>query len=439
MILTDHYEIFNQLGAKNNLGAHPESGGPHGAPLDALRMLGAATFPQTEFWAPSGHRATQLDRFFVKEASSAAHIYGKTWVAGEGLTSLGPEWEESPGMDLKPTFDQAVCAGLNKLVWHTFTSSPVSTGLPGQEYFAGTHFNPKVTWFKDGKAFFDYIGRVEFLMQQGVPVSDVLYYYGDQVPNFVQYKWSDPAHVMPGYDYDVLDEDVLTHGLVVGDHRIRLKNGTDYRELVLPPLTNISLAALQAIEKLVTAGATVVGPKPVRLTGMANARQTDADVQAIADRLWAGCNSDGTGVSKVGAGKIVCGEHAREALEADGVMPDVSSVGPAADEDFDFVHRRGHGAEIYFVRNRKPTAVATVLSFRARGLQPELWNPETGTSRPFGVYRADQRQAHECACLVWALRNGGSGVSQSDRSARGADGARRAGDFPQDVGGCCAL
>ncbi len=399
LLLTEHYQVFGQLAAMNGLGFHPESGGPHGAPVDSLRLLGAGTFPQSEFWAPSAHRATQLDRFFVKEASSAAHIYGKTLVAAEGLTSLGPQWEESPGMDLKPTFDQAVCGGLNLLVWHEFTSSPAATGYPGQEYFAGTHFNPKVTWFKDGKSFFDYMGRVQYVMQQGVPVSDVLYYYGDQVPNFVQFKWSDPAQVMPGYDYDVLDEDVLTKGLTVANHRIRLANGTDYRELVLPPLTNISLPALQAIEKLVNAGATVVGVKPTRLTGLPTARATDADVEKIADRLWVGCGSDGKGVSAVGAGKIVCGESARAALEDAGVMPDLKSAGPAADDDFDFVHRRGQGAEIYFVRNRKASAVATVLSFRARGLQPELWNAETGVVTPAGVY--EQTKEARTNLPVW--------------------------------------
>jgi len=385
LALSEHYRIFGELAAKNKLGFHPESGGPHGAPVDSLRMLGAGTFPQTEFWAPSPHRATDLDRFFVKEASSAAHIYGKTLVAAEGMTSMGPHWEESPGMDLKPTFDHEVCAGLNRLVWHEFASSPVSTGFPGQEYFAGTHFNPKVTWFKDGKSFFDYIGRVEFMMQQGLPVSDVLYYYGDQVPNFVQFKSTDPAHVMPGYDYDVLDEDVLTKGLTVVNHRIRLANGTEYRELVLPPLSNISLPALKALDRLVTAGATVVGSKPTRLTGMPTAKVTDADVVKIADRMWAGC-SDGKGVSKVGAGKIVCGTSPRQALEDAGIAPDLTSAGPAKDDDFDFIHRRSGGAEIYFVRNTKPDAVATVLSFRVHGLAPEIWTPETGVATTAGVY-----------------------------------------------------
>jgi len=386
LILSDHYEIFGDLAARNGLGFHPESGGPHGAPIDALRLLGADTFPQTEFWAPSQHRATDLDRFFVKEASSAAHIYRKTLVAGEGLTSLGPQWEESPARDLKPTFDQAVCEGLNLLVWHTFTSSPASTGLPGQEYFAGTHFNPKVTWFRDGKAFIDYIGRVQFMMQQGLPVSDVLYYYGDQVPNFVQYKGADPAHVLPGYDYDVVDEDVLTKGLTVANHRIRLANGTEYRELVLPPLSNISLPALEAIEKLVEAGATVVGNKPTRLTGLPTAQATDSDVMKIADRLWAGCRGNRQSVSVVGAGKIVCGTSARQALEDDGVQPDLTSAGPAPASDFDFAHRRGGGAEIYFIRNQLPEPIATVLSFRVRGLAPEIWDPETGAITRPGVY-----------------------------------------------------
>jgi hypothetical protein len=389
LVLSGHYRVFGELAASNGLGFHPESGGPHGAPIDALRLLGADAFPQTEFWAPSKiHRTTDLDRFFVKEASSAAHIYGKTLVAAEGLTSIGPQWEESPGMDLKPAFDQAVCEGLNLLVWHQFTSSPAATGLPGQEYFAGTHFNPKVTWFKDGKAFFDYMGRVQFLMQQGVPVSDVLYYYGDQVPNFVQYKGADPAHVLPGYDYDVVDEDVLTHGLTVVNHRIRLANGTEYRELAMPPLDNISLPALQAIDRLVRAGATVVGSKPVRLTGLPTARATDAEVAELADRLWAGCGSGGQTVSRSGAGKIVCGRSAREALRQEGVTPDLSSAGPARDEDFDFVHRRTGATEIYFVRNIRPEARATVLSFRVHGLRPEIWTPESSAIEPVGLYAA---------------------------------------------------
>jgi hypothetical protein len=104
-------------------------------------------------------------------------------------------------------------------------------------------------------------------------------------------------------------------------------------------------------------------------------------------------------VSKVGAGKIVCGESARQALLDAGVAPDLTSAGPSPDEDFDFVHRRGHGAEIYFIRNKKPSAVATVLSFRARGLAPEMWNPETGAVTSLGVY--EQTKNERTNLPVW--------------------------------------
>ena len=42
-------------------------------------------------------------------------------------------------------------------------------------------------------------------------MSNVLYYYGDNVPNFVQYKGADPAKVLPGYDHDAIDEWALEH------------------------------------------------------------------------------------------------------------------------------------------------------------------------------------------------------------------------------------
>ncbi len=56
--------------------------------------------------------------------------------------------------------------------------------------------------------FFGYINRCQFMLQQGLFVADVCYYYGDHVPNFAQLKRSDPARVLPGYDYDVITEEV---------------------------------------------------------------------------------------------------------------------------------------------------------------------------------------------------------------------------------------
>ena len=384
LVIQQHYQPFVEMAARYGLGIHPESGGPHGAPIDALETLGVSAFPQTEYWAPSAtHRTRDEDRFFVKEASSAAHIYGKTIAAAEGMTSIGPQWEETPG-SLQPAFDQAITEGMNRLVWHTFTSSPKEMGLPGQEYFAGTHLNPNNTWWRQAGAFIAYLNRVQFAMQQGLPVSDVLYYYGDEAPNFVQLKASDPARVLPGYDYDVTDEEVLTKRLSVQAGDLVLPEGVRYRLLVLPDLPSISPAAILAVLKLVEDGATVVGRKPEHATGL----RGDDEVRATAAEVWGNCEQNGLTQHRFGKGTVYCGAATRDVLAAMHVAPDFEGAG------LDYAHRQSGGEHIYFIRNTRAEPVTEDVILRAEpGLAPELWHAESGSMEPVAVYEAapDQR------------------------------------------------
>lgn len=394
LVVDEHYKVFAQLAQSYGLGIHPESGGPHGAPIDAIETLGVSTYPQTEFWAASlVHRSTDAERFFVKEASSTAHVYGKDIVAAEGMTSIGPQWEEAIWNDLKPAFDHAVTEGLNLLVWHEFTSSPKSTGLPGLEYFAGTHLNPKVTWWNQAGPFIQYINRNDFLMQQGKPVSDVLYYYGDQVPNFARLKSSDPAQVLPGYDYDVIDENALLHRTALKDGRIALPDGTSYRLLVLPTLQNISLPALRKIQELVAQGAIIEGEKPVQTTGLALKEDGDNQVRAIASVLWGDCNGTTVTEHAFEKGAVFCGETGRQVLTALNVSPDFAYATKSGTVTLDYVHRKSADADIYFVRNELPEPVQTEATFRVYGKVPELWHADSGKITQDAMYgfTADNR------------------------------------------------
>src|SRR5699024_2961541 len=193
-----------------NLLIHPESGGPHAVPIDAQHNLGFNDIPMSEFWARSWtHRVEDEERFFVKQPASAAHTYGHKLVMAEGFTTLGPHWQETIWDNLKRSFDKAACEGLNLLVWHAFSCSPKEMGMPGQDSHAETHFTPNLTWWSRSEACLSYINRCQAMLQHGQFVADVLYYYGDHVPNFSQLKSSDPADVLPGYDYDVLTEEVM--------------------------------------------------------------------------------------------------------------------------------------------------------------------------------------------------------------------------------------
>jgi hypothetical protein len=376
LVAERHYAVFAELAGRHGMGIHCESGGPHGAPVDALLNLGLNAFPQMEFWAQSKtHRVRDEDRFFVKEAASAAHIYGKTLVAAEGFTTIGPHWEESIWDNLKPSFDRAVCEGLNLLIWHTFTCSPRHMGKPGQEYFAGTHFNPNITWWEQSSAFLSYINRIQFMAQQGLFVADVLYYYGDHVPNFVRLKPSDPAGVLPGYDYDVCNEDVLLRRLSVKNGRITLPDGMSYALLVLPDVDVISPAALRRVRDLVREGATVIGKKPQRSTGL----RGDDEVARISAELWGG--------QQTGKGRVIAGRTARQVLAADGLKPDFEfTAQPGA--NLDYIHRRTPEADIYFVSNQGDRPEVIDAIFRVTGKAPELWFPETGEIRRQAFFRA---------------------------------------------------
>ncbi len=386
LIVAEHYDAFAAHAAKYGLGTHSESGGPHGAPLDALETFRSSTFPQTEYWAMSKeHRSTDSDRFFVKEGASAAHIYGKPLVADEGMTSVGPQWSESLGMNLKPSFDQAITEGMTRLVWHQFTSSPANTGVPGQEYFAGTHLNPKVTWWKQSESFLAYLNRAQYMMQQGQPVADLLYYYGEEVPNFVRLKADDPGHVLPGYDYDVTNQDALLHRMLVNGG-LRTPEGITYRALALPTTRVISAAALAKAIEYLRGGGILIGERPLRSLGVVSAAEKER-FDATVHSVWDACDGSAGKHVAVGQGQIFCTDNSREALRAIGVAPDFE-VPSSQTALVDYIHRRTADTDIYFIRNTQPKMLQTMVTLRVDGKQPLLFDASTGDAEETLLFAA---------------------------------------------------
>ncbi len=372
-----HYKPFLAWSHAHGLQIHPESGGPHASPIDAQRCLGQNDVPMSEFWAESWrHRVGDPNRFFVKQPASAAHTYGKRLVAAEGFTTIGPHWQETIWDNLKPSFDKAACEGLNLLVWHAFVCSPAEMGMPGIQYFAGTHFNPNTTWWAKSGPFLSYVNRCQHMLQQGLHVADVCYYYGDHVPNFTQLRGSDPAKVGAGYDYDVITEEAILTRLSVKDGRLVLPDGMSYRMLVLADQPAISLPVMRKVRELVEAGATIVGAKPAAASGLSRQPAADAEVKRIADATWTPANAD----------RVMAGKTAREALAAVGAAPDFTFESGAADAAIDYVHRRDGDAEIYFVANRSKRPEAIRASFRVDGKAPELWDAVSGARRFAAAY-----------------------------------------------------
>ena len=385
----EHYGRLAELCRKHGMMTRCESAGPRWSGtvcMDGLKNLGRADFPQGEFW--QCHTFVENNQNKVtKQTAAAAHIYGKRFVAAEALTDgrQTTHWGIAPGQ-LKPTVDRAFCEGINQCVFSTLTCQKPSEGKPGNEFGAGTHFNPNLTWWNQAAGpWISYINRCQTMLQSGLFVADVLYYNGDWAPNLVGPKQIEQPGLGKGYDYDVCNAEVLLTRLSVKKGRLVLPDGMSYRLLVLPESKRMPVEVAEKIKKLVKAGATIVGPRPESDPGLKDYPRCDAEVKKIAAEVWGACDGQMIKQSTYGKGRVFWGKTLGEIFQADGVLPDFTHTGTAF---IDFIHRTADGAEIYFLANRNSKPEAIEATFRVNGKQPELWDPVSGQRRDLPVFES---------------------------------------------------
>lgn len=382
------YGALQRLCGDAGLRWHAEAGGPWNRKLaafaraDQLAFLGRTDMPQGEFWFP-GHGRMDRPTEFNRPAAMAAHIYGRPLAAAEAFTHMAQHWSAYPAA-LKPTADAAFCDGINHLIWHTFTASPSQFGLPGVEYFAGTHINPNVTWFPMASAFIDYLARCQVLLRHGRFVADLCVYLGDRP--YQHWKrgpaWGANATLSAprGHGYDIINNEVLLGRMEARDGRLVLPDGMEYRALVVD-LDDEAVRpdVLRKIVALTEQGAAVIlgRRRPGASSTLNGYPDSDDDVRALAKRLW-GRDEEAPARETFGQGVVFRRTSVAEALRALSVSPDVE--GP-----WDYTHRAGNGIDVYFVAGDGEAEVA----FRAAGRMPELWDPTTGAIRPAPAWRSD--------------------------------------------------
>jgi hypothetical protein len=397
LIIDNHFRTVRDLLNKRGVRLLAEAGHGGYARVDALKALGSADIPMGEFW---NHQ-----RFWVvKEAASAAHIYGRRIVDSETLTGWR-NWQEGPA-EYKRRFDIALCAGLNHPTFHTFTHNPPAAVRPGFVYHAGEHFNVNTTWWDQAGPLIAYMARCDYLLQQGLFAADVAFYYGDQAPNLVPSRRIDPdiepiypdtaclhcgqprpiqtSSLDRGYDYDYVNSEVILERMRVSGGRIVLPDGLSYALLVLPDREDMPLAVLRKLGELIEAGATVVGRKPVRAPGLAGFPACDDEVKALADGIWGACDGAAVRERAYGKGRIIWGVPLNDILRDRGLGPDFRALGVAnADQHIDFIHRATGREDIYFVSNSAKGGETFDAVFRAgQGRTPELWDAAAGTIVP---------------------------------------------------------
>lgn len=373
-------EICNRHGLKNN----SESGGPglplHKVPVEPIKALGALDIPRGEFWINHGRfneKGIDIMRV-VKEVSAASHLYGRGIVEMEAFTTF-QHWQESP-FDMKPVGDRAFCEGMNKVVVHGLTHNPAGTGSPGIVYHAGVHYNDKQVWWPKIRPFNDYLARISFVLQEAGFVADVLYYYGDTIPNYGGHKNS-RFTAGPGYDYELINTEKLKELIVEGNELVLPQTGARFRMLALAEESQIHPDVLIKLDELARQGAVIIGPKPENVL-MHKVKPGMPDVEKALDELWM---SEPPAGLKTNQAKIDPGIGACAMLQKLNIAPDFEYEGYER-ALLDFIHYSREGMEFYLVRNTTGEWISRACRFRQQDMVPEIWDPVSGKISPVSVY-----------------------------------------------------
>jgi hypothetical protein len=424
-VANNYYGRQRELSQRHGMGIHSESGGPFVGWHDELQNEGRNDIPMGEFWYPSGAHAD----FSLKQAACAAHTYGKRLCQAEAYTDMGPNWEESPRL-LKPCGDRAFCQGLTRTMLCFYVHQPYEDTKPGCQWeAAGTHFDRHVTWWPKIHAWLAYLSRCQHLLQQGLFVADVCYFYGQDVPASVPYRSQMNPPMPPGYDYDVCNTEVLLGRLSVRDGRIVLPDGMSYRLLVLPVRQTMSPEVLAKIASLVRSGATIVGPRPLRAPGLKNYPQCDEEVKRMAAELWGEMDGQKIKERKVGQGRIIWGKTLAEILAADKLTPDFEPRAAAGRANLDYIHRAAESVDIYFVANPTDRSEKVQCVFRVAGLQPEIWDAVTGEHWAAADFR--EEAGRTVVLMEFAPRQSWFVVFRKDKSPMTNTKMHEAANFPR--------
>lgn len=368
LIAENHYAEIARLAHAHGMQFAAEAPGI-GMPTiaDELQCKGRTDIPMGEFWM-DGHNDT-------KETASAAHIYGDSIAAAEAFTAKPGDanWTKSP-FDHKMLGDLQFTIGINQFVFHRYAHQPWLDRVPGMAMGRwGTNFDRTNTWWEQARAWMTYLSRCQFLLQRGLPVADVCYFYGEGAPNTLARR--EPT-LPPGYDYDACNDEVLLHRMSVRDGRIVLPNGVSYAVLLLADSERMTVPVLRKIADLVAAGATVVGGKPERSPSLVDYPRCDEEIRRITADVWGDCDGVKITDHAYGKGHIVWGRPVDDVLAAAHLAPDFAVKGEGK---FAAIHRRIGEADVYFVSSQNRVAAAAELTFRSAGRRPELWYPDTGT------------------------------------------------------------
>ena len=368
LVVNKFYGQMAKLGHQKKLTVTYETSGGDVFPCDIMEYFKYADIPMCEFWVHEPEVFVGTFNFKpIKPTVSAGRLYGKPRIAAEAFTSMQQTWDEQLSV-LKETANKNCIEGVSYLIYQAYTHNPSPDRLvPGSSFGdgIGTPFLRAQTWWRHMRDFNDCMARTSFMQERGRPVSDVLWYLGDEI----DHKPDQEAPFPDGYKYDYCNPDALLNRLEVKDGCIETPEGLRYRLIWLPESRRFLPETLETLVELVEAGAVLVGDIPEGLATLKDPETSRQRFDIAVETLWG--SPQKKGARPVGKGMVLSGMSIGEALEKLQIETDLKAEGLM------WSHRQAEGADWYFVSAPKGSGFEGEVTLRAQG-NVEIWNPVDG-------------------------------------------------------------
>jgi hypothetical protein len=389
LIEQNYYKHYSELIHKDKLELHAEViyGGTGYPSLDILKTSQYIDLPMYEFWAGQNPKTGFIE--YPPSATPelnfpavAAIDYNKPMMASEAYTGFA-HYSESPA-DLKPYGDRAFCSGINQIILHSYVHQPLDK-KPGMTlgHYA-SHFNRNNLYWQYISEWFNYQSRIEYILQQGITQPDVMYYLGDQLPQFYE---NNSSIALPfGYNLNACNFDILKNKLTIKNGQLILSGETRYGLLCLPSFPVMNLETLQCLDELVSQGAILYGPRPVMPLSRTDIITNKKAFEALVDKIWGKADSKQLIENKLGLGTVYYGMPLAEVIKKIKFLPDFETNRPDSG-NFLFIHKKIGNCDAYFICNQQKQSLDRECIFKVNNKSPELWNPETGEIHTLAIFK----------------------------------------------------
>jgi hypothetical protein len=387
MMAANYYGRFRELCHAHGITTYIE---PYDTgPMEEMQIGSKADVNLGEFW--NGITTFFPIRWMAartpKLVASIAHVNGQPVAGAEAFTSAPDcsRWQEYP-FALKATGDKIFTKGVNRMVIHRYAHQPHPTAVPGMTMGPwGIHFDRTTTWWEQSKGWLQYMARCQYLLQQGRFIADLLYFTGEDANMYTRAN-ADALYPMPpeGYDYDLVNVDIVLNQVTIVNNRIQLQHGTTYRVFLLQNYKAVSLPLLRKLRELVQAGMILIGAKPERSTGLTHYADKDEAFHQLTRELW-GSEKSQAG-RRFGKGWVFWDQPLIPVLQQMKIHPDFEYTSRSGDAPVLYTHRKMREGDLYFISNQRRSYEELVCIFRVANKQPELWDPVTGTVTPLLMY-----------------------------------------------------